>query len=913
MQTLIPYFVFYIFLLDFNATQVLRLSLENEGSVRVDVLATMPPIYEWYLGAEDKARSEIVRLKRVVVTSVKDAPPAYCFAGLSCRYRAAQSLVQRRAMDAFFQNHFPDFLILVPTAAEETAKESAAVNFAVEKSSSIGQPVVHISGDRNCLTMVQGHFMYSLEDELEQGRFQLTESTDSRVMACQQIQNRARGAFIAFRRQHTGFQVVEGEVICTASVCRIAQDAGVPCGAAPLKASVVLQLCKEKRARLVQEAEATVEVWIPSIGTDKAWKPSHFVPLSNAKTVQNIVDVVFVCECIEQLVHPQALMHFREEWILDDGTPFVSTWPVGHFLQYITPLKEIHSHSRSEEATFLASGKSIESPLDTGFPQHTNGKKGSGRVPSQRQTMQDWDRRPFATTISRRTVANEKVAPVEAPVETAMANDWFATAQKLPTRESRYNFQATFDAPRGKGMVPGVRVAVSGDGEYERQENNEVEHLVCSESPVLATQKISLDARAAAMKSAKKRRSPSEVVSQSRMPKKKWTSPYVSKIGRSDIVVGMDNSTMASVVMNKRLGENTPSPASYDVVGIRQNPAVRPGVGGDGGKGMPFGASTASKVMSSVPKDIVPPPGAYDAEELPPGMATFGESPAFKSSVIRPPNLPVKVVSFTSDHKGVDTAFVNSSKIKPNAVFHSTSERNATEKSETAAAPVQYQTQTSAFVEQDGTKSWIFASSTNRLKPDSWGGGNFENATLPKTDDSAGLQNFYETLDPHATGYSNDSPSSTYVSKTKASEFYPVLTAGPGDYDPKLQLQTPPSASFSSSKVGGRQSPDATFNVYGISPLKDSRDQPGPGAYSATMMPIVMNHGRRPKTTEGLVKLHGSLQSATDLKESPLPNVGVITGAITTAKRPALPRKFRSNRKPGMVSGSSGRRKLVSM
>jgi hypothetical protein len=57
-------------------------------------------------------------------------------------------------------------------------------------------------------------------------------------------------------------------------------------------------------------------------------------PVSNKKVAQEIANVIIFCELFEQMIHPDSEIFFRRNWELD-GTPFITTWSAGHFLQHM--------------------------------------------------------------------------------------------------------------------------------------------------------------------------------------------------------------------------------------------------------------------------------------------------------------------------------------------------------------------------------------------------------------------------------------------------------------------------------------------------------------------------------------------------------------------------------------------------
>ena len=294
-------------------------------SVETSVLTTLPSLKGLFgPEAEEDTEGRLESLKSTINEAVAQIKPAYCFAGVTSWYRTS-SASERQGLDDFFAAELPGFKLLKLTGEEEARYESIAVGFAAEKSC-IGVPDMQISAGGGSMQLVQGESLFSIEEGFRKGQSQLMAGTEPRAKVCGQLQNNAHSAFTEFKEKHQNFAVNDGmKVVCISAAYYCAKGAGVDCSGAPVKGAVALAQFRAKLEALTQCSSFT---------------DSPNLPLPK-KTAQEIANLTIFCECFEQLVHPNAIVYFKREWVLDN-VPFITTWSAGYFLRNCSSNKMCH-------------------------------------------------------------------------------------------------------------------------------------------------------------------------------------------------------------------------------------------------------------------------------------------------------------------------------------------------------------------------------------------------------------------------------------------------------------------------------------------------------------------------------------------------------------------------------------------
>jgi hypothetical protein len=257
---------------------------------------------------EDRVH-QIDNFVKIVQEIVAQHQPARCFAGTTAWYRAAPPL-EKNALNSFFATRLPGFKLINLTGEEEARFEADAVEYAAQKSD-IGKPDMQIAAGGGSMQLVQGQSIFTIKQGFRHGQGELMSGEEETRVVHDRLVKRVRAELSSFKASKSNFMIKSGmKVIGISAAYYAAKGAKIDCSGS-VKASHVLTTFKERKHTLMNEVET-----------------SRGVP---KKIAQEIANLVIFSEVFETLVHPDALIFFKRDWVLD-GVPFITTWSAGYVL-----------------------------------------------------------------------------------------------------------------------------------------------------------------------------------------------------------------------------------------------------------------------------------------------------------------------------------------------------------------------------------------------------------------------------------------------------------------------------------------------------------------------------------------------------------------------------------------------------
>jgi len=294
-------------------TKIILFKMEEGGQVLVQELAKLASLRDLLMNVD---KGDLSSLTKRVNEFVAVHNPTELFAGVTAWYRSA-SREEKTACDRFFTEHLPQFKYLTLGAEEETRLEAGAVRYAATKSN-LGVPDMQIAAGGGSMNLVQGDKIYGIAIGFRKGQNELM-GEEPRANVVNRLREDAQTQIALFKKNNPEFVVRSNMMIIGISAAYYAA-AGVDLH---LDKSVmvkdILPVFTEKRDKLI-------------LGHVDSSKPL------GKKVAQEIANLIIFCEFYAQLVHPEAFVYFKRNWILA-GVPFTTTWSAGHFLT-LTPTSE---------------------------------------------------------------------------------------------------------------------------------------------------------------------------------------------------------------------------------------------------------------------------------------------------------------------------------------------------------------------------------------------------------------------------------------------------------------------------------------------------------------------------------------------------------------------------------------------
>jgi hypothetical protein len=286
-------------------------NVETKELAKTDSLAGL--FSEVVADPNDGRNLQMENIVTTVLNLVEEHKPTHCFAGTTAWYRDAPQAEKDR-VNKFLATRLPGFEVLNLAGDEEARYEGSAVEYAAEKSQ-IGTPDMQIAAGGGSMQLMQGQNIFGIAQGFRQGQGELMAGGEKLSVVIERLEKRIDETTTLFKASNPNFLIKNGmKVIGISASFYAAKGAKIDCSG-PVKASDALAAFRAKK-----------DVLISGIDIESASK----VP---KKEAQEIANLIIFSKVFETMVHPDASIFFKRDWVLD-GVPFITTWSAGYVLSH---------------------------------------------------------------------------------------------------------------------------------------------------------------------------------------------------------------------------------------------------------------------------------------------------------------------------------------------------------------------------------------------------------------------------------------------------------------------------------------------------------------------------------------------------------------------------------------------------
>jgi hypothetical protein len=248
-----------------------------------------------------------------VTQALHDHHGSVAVVGFTAWFRAISQDEKQTALH-FFANRLPQVQVVELEGAEEAMFEAAAVNYAADKTG-IGRPHLQMAAGGGSINMVYEHEPFNIESGFRAGMTELMENGLAAVPGIEDSAVKNVGEFIAHDSHAAFSKPAVGTVIAISACYYAAKGVGIANGDVPVLASEIVRAFTERKEAVLRTVK------------------EEYGQVTDKKIALEISNLILQSEVFSRLLHPNAKVYFRRDWIID-GVPFRTTWTAGFFIKH---------------------------------------------------------------------------------------------------------------------------------------------------------------------------------------------------------------------------------------------------------------------------------------------------------------------------------------------------------------------------------------------------------------------------------------------------------------------------------------------------------------------------------------------------------------------------------------------------